>query len=129
MRHEYEDDTAFIRVEGGDIVNGEVDIQTALAILNGTQEVIGYLLKKEDSSLAKHKIINYPIKTREGSWEVLIQYGLQHTESIIWGAATMLAARPLSAGLTEYAKEIGKGNAVRRLEKKQDKELFESAFK
>jgi|GEM_PF-4945212 len=132
MSHEYSNDTAFIRVEGEDIVEGQIDIQTALAMLNGTQTVIDYFLKKEDSSLVKLKNINYPIKTQEGSWEVLLQYGVefvaQHGGTIIASAGTMLLAKPLSAGITEYAKEKGKGLASRHLERKHDKELFEKAF-
>lgn len=121
--HTYQNDTGFIRIDGDDIIDGEIDIQTALSTLNGTSSTLSYLLKKEDSEIANAKAINYPIKTREGCWEVLIPFG-----SIALGAASMLVVRPLSAGLTEYAKEIGKGAAAKQLDAKDNKRSFEVAF-
>lgn len=121
--HTYNNDTGFIRLDGEDIVSGEIDIHSAITTLEGTKSVLDYLLKKEDSSLAKYKNINYPVKTREGSWEVLIPFG-----GIAVTAATMLVIRPVSAGLTEYAKEIGKSKAVKGIDNKTNKESFEKAF-
>jgi hypothetical protein len=118
--HTYQNDTGFIRIDGDDIIDGEIDIQTALNALNGTSSTLSYLLKKEDSDIANAKDINYPIKTREGCWEVLIPFG-----SIALGA---LVLRPLSAGLTEYAKGIGKGVSAKQLGAKDNKKSFESAF-
>lgn len=118
--HTYSNDTGFIRVDGDDIIAGQIDIQTARAILDGTQSTFDYLLKKEDSSLAKIKNINYPITTREGCWELLVPFG-----AYVAGAAS----GAFTTGLNAYAKTTGTKLAEKQFTQKENRELFESAFK
>ena len=118
--HTYDDNTAFIRVDGEDIVAGAIDIKTAHLMLDGTQEVVSYFLKKEDSNLAKKGELNYPIKTREGSWEILIPFG-----TFMLGAA----GSAFTTGINAYAKKTGDKIAEKQFAEKETREIFESAFK
>lgn len=133
--HIYSDNSGFIRLEGDDIIDGTIDIRSASFMLNGTQEVLQYFLKKENSEYAQCNNLNFPIKTREGSWEVLIPF--LGTVSITpemglacaVGLGTALLVQPVSAGLSEYAKTIGKTKAVKGLLSKDNKTSFADAFK
>lgn len=135
LGHIYKDNSGFIRLEGDDIIDGVIDIRSASFMLNGTQEVLQYFLKKENSEYAKCNDLNFPIKTREGSWEILIPFlgkvsitpemGL----ACAVGLGTALVVQPVSAGLSEYAKTIGKAKAVKSLLNKDNKASFADAFK
>ncbi len=118
--HAYENDTAFIRVDSDNIVGGLIDIQSAKSIIEGTQEVVSYFLQKEDSDLARAKDINYPIATREGCWEVIVPFG-----TFVAGAV----AGSFGKGLDAYATATGKRLGELQFEKKESREIFESAFK
>lgn len=133
--HSYDDNNGFIRLEGDDIINGVIDINSATAMLSGTQETIQYFLKKENSDYAQYRNLNFPVKTREGSWEIVVPFlgTISITPEMALGCAVGLGAslvvRPLEAGLSEYAKTIGKAKAAKRLAAKDDKASFEDAFK
>lgn len=131
--HTYKNDTGFIRLEGEDIVDGIVDISSATRMLSGTQEALGYFLKKENSDFAQYGSINFPVQTRKGSWEIVVPFiGTITPETavptIIAGAVGTLIVQPVAAGLVEYAKTIGSSTAARRMEQKSNQDSFRHAF-
>lgn len=135
LSHNYINDSGFIRLEGDDIIDGTIDISSASSMLDGSREVIQYFLKKENSDYAQCSNLNFPIKTREGSWEILIPF--LGTVSITpemglacaVGLGTALVVQPVSAGLSEYAKTIGKAKAAKNLSNKDSRTSFVDAFK
>lgn len=131
--HTYKDDTGFIRLDGEDIVDGIVDISSATRMLSGTQEALEYFLKKENSDFAQYGSINFPVQTREGSWEIVVPFiGTITPETavptILAGAVGTLIVQPLAAGLVEYAKTIGSSTAVKQMERKSSQDSFRHAF-
>ena len=101
----YDDDTGFIRLEGDDIIDGAIDINSATAMLSGTQETLQYFLKKENSDYAQYESLNFPVKTREGCWAIIVPFlgTISITSDMVFagaiGLVSALAVQPLSAGL------------------------------
>jgi hypothetical protein len=118
--HVYNDNSGFFSLEGEDIKNGEIDIQSARNVIEGTQFALGYMLKSEDSTLLFSEDVNYPVSVRNGCWELIIPFG-----TYIGG----LASGVLTTGVNAYAKKTGEKIADNQFGKKESKEIFENAFR
>lgn len=118
--NDYKDGEAFVKIDDDHLAPGEVDLGAARLLLEGTQEAMNYLLKREDSSLAKKENIDYPIITREGSWEILIPFG-----TFVAGAV----GGAFIKGLNSYASVVGAKIGEKQLAAKETREIFENAFK
>lgn len=127
LTHSYQDNVGFIRVDGGDIVDGQIDIHTAKTLLQGTQEALDYFLRREDSDLAKEKELNYPISTRDGCWEILVPFADTLVTLGIAGVGALGSA--VGTGVHSYAKTTGDLVAKRHFADKDRKEVFEAAFR
>lgn len=124
LTHIYENNSAFVRIDGDDIIDGLIDIQSAKLVIDGTQEVVGYFLKREDSELSKSHELNYPISTREGCWEIVIPFG-----TFIVGTVGGAVGGAFRAGLNAYAKTTGEKISEAQFGKRETREVFESAFR
>ena len=96
--HQYSENSGFIRLDGENIIDGQIDINSARLAIEGTQEVFEYFLKREDSQLQKADTVNFSIITRQGCWEILIPFG-----TYVAGLATTA----LATGINSYAKKYG----------------------
>ena len=117
--HQYSENSGFIRLDGENIIDGQIDINSARLAIEGTQEVFEYFLKREDSQLQKADTVNFSIITRQGCWEILIPFG-----TYVAGLATTA----LATGINSYAKKYGDKLAELHLESKSKKNAFADAF-
>jgi len=119
INHQYNEDSGFIRLDGENIKDGQIDINSAKLMLEGTQEVFGYFFKKDNANLQKDDAINFPISTRQGCWEILVPLG-----TYVAGVAT----NALVSGVNAYSKKMGDGLAELHLDSKLKKNDFKDAF-
>jgi hypothetical protein len=114
--HSYDDFLGYIRIDGPDIEAGHVDFQSISHIIVGTEKILTHFLSKYDSSINDRVEVNFPVEVRQGCWEILIP---------VSAAAALLVGRPLSAYLTEAAKELAKNDVG----DKTTKEVLVSAIR
>lgn len=116
--HDYSDYIGYIRVEGSDIENGHVDLQTMKHTVNGTERLLKHFLVKQSPGVNFKDDINFPVQARDGCWEILLPSG-------ITVALGFLVVRPLGTYLNEAAKALGKND----IGDKTSAEAFKAAIK
>lgn len=117
--HTYEDNTGFIRVDDDSIVNGTIDIDSVENIVKGTREALTFFIKAQDGEFAKEKSLNFPVRTREGCWELLLP-AIGYAGGIVTGA--------VAKGMSAYATRYGTLAADKKFAEKDLQDIYKQAF-